>query len=154
MTEYNVVWRINIEAETPEQAAQLARDIQLDPESTSTIFEIRRPGVSWLSEVDVAENKPAHFTNAAEQATYDDLLSKVHSLLHGRVVNVDSKLLILAQSGSGVLEAHKATEGQAYLEPMKVVLALLKDMEDQQQPLNHLNTKKFKADVNNYYLLM
>ena len=134
MTEYNVVWRIDIEAETPEQAAQLARNIQLDPESTATNFQIRRPGVSWLSEVDVAENKPVHFTNAAEQATYEDLLSKVHRLLHDRVVNVDSKLLTLVLSGSGVLEAHKAAEGQPYLEPMKVVLALLKDMEDQQHP--------------------
>jgi phage I-like protein len=154
MTEYNVVWRIDIETGTPEQAAKLARDIQLDPESTATNFQIRRPGVSWLAEIDVAENKPVHFTNTAEQETYEDLLSRVHSLLHGMAVNVDSKILTLVLSGSGVLEAHQAVEGQAYLEPMKVVLALLKDMEDQQQPLIHLNTKKFKADVNNYYLLM
>ena len=46
----------------------------------------------------------------------------------------------LALSGSGVLEAHRAAGGQIYLEPIKVAVALLKDMEHQQQPLEYLNT--------------
>jgi hypothetical protein len=52
MTEYNVVWRIDIEAGTPVQAAKLARAIQLDPESTATVFQIRRPGVFMIKTSD------------------------------------------------------------------------------------------------------
>lgn len=38
---YVVTWTIEIEATSPEVAAQMARDIQLDPESIATVFEVR-----------------------------------------------------------------------------------------------------------------
>ncbi len=38
---YVVTWTIEIEATSPEAAAELARDIQLDPESIATVFEVR-----------------------------------------------------------------------------------------------------------------
>lgn len=38
---YIVTWTIEIEATSPEVAAELARDIQLDPESIATVFEVR-----------------------------------------------------------------------------------------------------------------
>lgn len=37
---YRVKWEIDIEAGTPEQAAQQALAIQRDPESTATVFEV------------------------------------------------------------------------------------------------------------------
>lgn len=37
---YRVMWKIDIYAESAEQAAQIAREIQSDPESTATVFEV------------------------------------------------------------------------------------------------------------------
>lgn len=38
---YVVTWTIELEATSPEAAAELARDIQLDPDSIATVFEVR-----------------------------------------------------------------------------------------------------------------
>lgn len=38
---YIVTWTIEIEATSPEVAAAIAREIQLDPESIATVFEVR-----------------------------------------------------------------------------------------------------------------
>ena len=35
-----MVWRIDIEATSPEVAAEKAREIQQDPNSTATVFEV------------------------------------------------------------------------------------------------------------------
>jgi hypothetical protein len=37
---YHVTWVIDVEARSPKGAAQKARKIQLDPESTATVFEV------------------------------------------------------------------------------------------------------------------
>jgi len=37
---YLVRWEIDIEAEDEFEAAKMAREIQLDPKSTATIFEV------------------------------------------------------------------------------------------------------------------
>ena len=38
---YVVTWTIEVEATSPEVAAEMARDIQLDPDSIATVFEVR-----------------------------------------------------------------------------------------------------------------
>lgn len=38
MSEYLVTWAINVEADSPEEAAELALEIQRDPESIATVF--------------------------------------------------------------------------------------------------------------------
>lgn len=38
MTEFRVVWEIDIEAETPKQAAEQAFAIQQDPETMATVL--------------------------------------------------------------------------------------------------------------------
>lgn len=38
--EYTVTWTIQVDADSPEQAARIAGDIQRDPESTATIFHV------------------------------------------------------------------------------------------------------------------
>jgi hypothetical protein len=43
MKEYRVLWEIELEASTPEEAAQLARELQLDPESFATFFIVQEP---------------------------------------------------------------------------------------------------------------
>jgi hypothetical protein len=40
MSTYTVVWTIDVEADTPEEAAQIARGYQLNPESTATCFSV------------------------------------------------------------------------------------------------------------------
>jgi hypothetical protein len=40
MTEYLVTWKIDIDADSPEEAAAQALICQRDPESTATIFEV------------------------------------------------------------------------------------------------------------------
>jgi hypothetical protein len=37
---YKVTWEIEIDAETPEEAAKTAAKIQRDPESIATIFKV------------------------------------------------------------------------------------------------------------------
>lgn len=38
--EYRVTWRIDVDADTPEAAARLAREIMRDPQSTATVFDV------------------------------------------------------------------------------------------------------------------
>lgn len=38
--EYRVTWAIDIEADSPLEAARKAREIQLDPDSTATVFDV------------------------------------------------------------------------------------------------------------------
>jgi hypothetical protein len=48
MKTYRIVWTIEIEAESPEQAAKEAREIQLDSESEATNFEVLDPNTNKL----------------------------------------------------------------------------------------------------------
>ena len=156
MTEYQVNWNIDIEAESMDQAAMQARAIQLDPDSIATVFTVsHRNAPDKVGEVDVVQPKKVYFKDEKEQEAYEDLLSKVHSNWHSMTLEIDKKLLTLAKSGSGVLPAHiRNNEDKPYLEARKVVLALLIDFEREQQPPNFLNTKAFKAEVSNYYALI
>lgn len=38
--EYHVKWEIEVEADSPLEAARKAREIQLNPESTATVFDV------------------------------------------------------------------------------------------------------------------
>ena len=49
---YRVVWEIDIFAETPLEAAEAARSIQLDPASMATIFEIFTDGTQVKVDLD------------------------------------------------------------------------------------------------------
>lgn len=41
MNTYRVTWEIDVEAESPLEAAERAREIQRDPDSTATVFGVR-----------------------------------------------------------------------------------------------------------------
>lgn len=43
MSEYKVIWEIEIEAESAEEAARKAFEIQRDPDSIATVFNIKAP---------------------------------------------------------------------------------------------------------------
>lgn len=40
MALYQVTWKIDVEAESPEQAAEVALETQRDPASIATVFEV------------------------------------------------------------------------------------------------------------------
>lgn len=40
MPEYRVKWEMDVEADTPEEAARVARDYQLDPEAIVGVFDV------------------------------------------------------------------------------------------------------------------
>lgn len=59
---YTVTWDIDIDADSPEEAAKLALEIQRDPNSTATYFSVEtfgRPGipktVHWFDAADEEE---------------------------------------------------------------------------------------------------
>jgi hypothetical protein len=43
MPEFTVVWEIQVEADTHEEAARKARARQLDPDSIADVFEVHHP---------------------------------------------------------------------------------------------------------------
>ena len=54
MAEYVVRWKIELEADSPQDAAAQALDIQRDPDSIATVFDVVDPGGASKT-VDVAE---------------------------------------------------------------------------------------------------
>lgn len=67
MNEYRVSWHIDVDAESPTEAAKVALQIQRDPESSATIFEVSGPegdSIHVLTEAEVPEGQ----LSEAEQA--------------------------------------------------------------------------------------
>lgn len=48
---YIVVWEIDIEAESPEEAARMALEVQRNPDSIATVFEVYESGTGDPPEV-------------------------------------------------------------------------------------------------------
>lgn len=44
MPDYFVTWEIEVDAQSHEHAAEIAREMQLDPDSTATVFRVARVG--------------------------------------------------------------------------------------------------------------
>ncbi len=55
--QYKVVWEIDLDAESFEDAARQALEIQRDPESIATYFLVT-DGQGHRQDVDLAEDKP------------------------------------------------------------------------------------------------
>lgn len=49
-THYEVKWEIDIDADSPEEAAQKALEIQRDPNSIATHFEVRKATYDVLTD--------------------------------------------------------------------------------------------------------
>ena len=56
MPQYHILWKIDLEAESPENAALQALGIHRDPESIATVFSIEHQGVRTV--IDVENGKP------------------------------------------------------------------------------------------------
>lgn len=55
MNRYLVTWQIDIEADTPREAARLALDVQRDHTSIALVFDVRQDGEDEATRVDLAE---------------------------------------------------------------------------------------------------
>jgi hypothetical protein len=53
VSDYVVAWTIDVEADDPWAAANEARKIQLDPESTATIFTVRERNAKHPVDIDI-----------------------------------------------------------------------------------------------------
>ena len=53
MKTYRVTWTIDIDADTPREAAQRALDIQRDPDSCATCFEVTDPTAPMTIDIDL-----------------------------------------------------------------------------------------------------
>jgi hypothetical protein len=58
MTEYFVTWQISLDADSPREAAEKAREMQEDPESIAVVYEVEwpnpdRPGCTLAETVDL-----------------------------------------------------------------------------------------------------
>ncbi len=54
--EYRVSWEIDVDAESHKEAAHIARDMQLNPKSTATVFKVKSSRVE--KELDIGFRKP------------------------------------------------------------------------------------------------
>lgn len=58
MSEFRVLWEIDLTAATPRDAARLAREIQLDSGSSATVFTVTGLADSIAATVDLAVTDP------------------------------------------------------------------------------------------------
>lgn len=56
MMQYFVRWEIDIEADSPREAAEIARVIQLDAGSTAVVFDVQKPGEDDFEMIDLEED--------------------------------------------------------------------------------------------------
>jgi hypothetical protein len=52
MPEYQVVWRMDIEADSAEEAAEKALAVHRDPQSIATVFEVTTASLNSVDEED------------------------------------------------------------------------------------------------------
>jgi hypothetical protein len=55
MPDYEVVWKIDIQAASAQEAALEALAIHRDPESIATVFEVRERGCEKVKSIDVLD---------------------------------------------------------------------------------------------------
>jgi hypothetical protein len=53
--EFRVIWEIDIQADTPKEAAQLARIIQLTPGMSATVFDVWAHAAGKMHRIDLVE---------------------------------------------------------------------------------------------------
>jgi hypothetical protein len=72
MKAYNVIWQMEFDAESAEDAARQALTVQRDPESIATVFDVMEidNGAGEFSVFNVSETIDITALDAAEEADY------------------------------------------------------------------------------------
>lgn len=52
MPQYHVIWEIDLDAESPEDAAHQALSIHRDPQSVATVFAVEHKGICTVIDVE------------------------------------------------------------------------------------------------------
>lgn len=62
MPSYRILWIIDIDADSPSHAAKKAREIQQDPDSTATVFDVCTPTGQRVASIDLSllNAEPTH----------------------------------------------------------------------------------------------
>ncbi len=55
MATYLIKWEVDIEADSPQEAAKIAREMQLDPDSEAVVFDVTHPTTKEVTTVDLME---------------------------------------------------------------------------------------------------
>ena len=71
---YHVLWEIDLDAESPREAAELALSIMLDSESTATVFDVTDEA-GETTRVDLEDTDPAQVTAVSSADALLSLLS-------------------------------------------------------------------------------
>jgi len=64
MPEYRVKWEIDVEAESPRHAAELAREAQIRPDTQAVVFDVQDP-LTMAEPVRIDLNQPTNARGAA-----------------------------------------------------------------------------------------
>ena len=148
MPEFLVRYKTVVVADNHKQAALLVLKAQRDITSTPLLFEVESTADVQTMLVDLTPGK--------ECTPKEDLIHKVKCAFQEMLNDVETLVEKLDRSGSGVVDDHhkNSAHGKPFVIPRKVVLALLKEFDQRNQPPTFLLTKEFTRDVNNYYTLL
>lgn len=69
MPNYHLIWEIDLDAANPTEAAQKARDIQLDIHSTANVFDVVNE-VGEMAHIDLQEVRDAEFAKLYPNTEY------------------------------------------------------------------------------------
>jgi hypothetical protein len=61
--DYTVAWTVQVQADSPEQAARRARVMQIDPDTAATVFDVADDKGAWRIDVaqdGIATTPPTH----------------------------------------------------------------------------------------------
>jgi hypothetical protein len=78
MTSYHIIWEIDVQADSPEEAAYKALAMQRNPESTATVFDVYRWDETEPTRIDLEISPHA---NAQSIAAEPDLLAALETLV-------------------------------------------------------------------------
>ena len=57
MAQYRILWEIDVEADSPREAAQEARNIQLDPTSEAVVYTVYHEATEEVYDIDLLEDE-------------------------------------------------------------------------------------------------
>ena len=77
MPNYTVNWAINIDADTPEEAARNARDVQLRPDSIATVFTVAADGRAVAVDLTMGDTTPVSDTTPFAEVMHGMLQAAV-----------------------------------------------------------------------------
>lgn len=157
MPEYRVVWEVELDANSPEEAAKMAQAMQRDPTSWATVFDVTGPCVIdglFTERFDLpAVERPAGLSDE-EYDIFSDLCFSLKAQLYSTTPKVEAAVMKLFSAGTGVLEEYNKPGGRDPMVVRQVVLAMLEDASDRCHPQGRHRARAFNSEVKHYYTFL